>query len=41
MDINGIGGSGVLYNGTAFSDLPVGFGMSLAINEAADRKSVV
>ena len=35
MDINGIGGSGVLYNGTAFSDLPVGFGMSLAINEAA------
>lgn len=35
MDINGIGGSGVLYNGTVFSDLPVGFGMSLAINEAA------
>lgn len=35
MDINGIGGSGVLNDGTLFSDLPVGFGMSLAMNEAA------
>ncbi|MCI9189078.1 MAG: hypothetical protein HFH84_05520 [Lachnospiraceae bacterium] len=35
MDINGIGGSGVLNDGTMFSDLPVGFGMALAMNEAA------
>lgn len=35
MDINGIGGSGVLYNGTPFSELPVGFGMSLVMNEKA------
>ena len=35
MDFNGIGGSGVLNDGTMFSDLPVGFGMSLAMNEAA------
>ena len=35
MDINGIGGSGVLNDGTTFSDLPVGFGMALAMNEAA------
>lgn len=38
MDINGISGisgSGVLHDGTLFSDLPVGFGMSLAMNEAA------
>lgn len=35
MDINGIGGSGVLNDGTMFSELPVGFGMSLAMNEAA------
>lgn len=35
MDINGIGGSGVLNDGPLFSDLPVGFGMSLAMNEAA------
>lgn len=30
-----IGGSGVLNDGTMFSDLPVGFGMALAMNEAA------
>ena len=35
MDINGIGGSGVLNDGTMFSDLPVGFGMALAMDEAA------
>ena len=35
MDINGIGGSGVLNYGTMFLDLPVGFGMALAMNEAA------
>ena len=35
MDINGIGGSGVLNDGTMFSGLPVGFGMALAMNEAA------
>lgn len=35
MDINGIGGSGVFNDGTSFSELPVGFGMSLAMNEAA------
>ena len=35
MDLNGIGGSGVLNDGTMFSELPVGFGMSLAMNEAA------
>ncbi len=35
MDINGIGGSGVFNDGTPFSELPVGFGMSLAMNEAA------
>lgn len=35
MDIDGIGGSGVLNDGTMFSDLPVGFGMALAMNEAA------
>ena len=34
MDINGIGGSGVLNDGTMFSDLPVGFCMPLAKNEA-------
>lgn len=35
MDINEIGGNGVLNDGTMFSELPVGFGMSLAMNEAA------
>lgn len=35
MDIDGISGSGMYYNGTPFSELPVGFGMSLVMNEAA------
>lgn len=35
MDINGFGPSSTLYNGTPFSELPVGFGMSLAMNEEA------
>lgn len=32
MDINGMGG---YYNGLPFTDLPLGFGMGLAMNEAA------
>lgn len=32
MDINGMGG---YYNGLPFTDLPLGFGMNLAMNEAA------
>lgn len=35
MDMNGIGLAGGSYTGTLFSDLPVGFGMSLVMNEQA------
>lgn len=36
MDLNGIGGIGAGgYNAGMFSDLPVGFGMSLIMNDAA------
>ena len=35
MDLDGISGNGLLSNGTPFAELQVGFGMSLATNEAA------
>lgn len=35
MDMNGIWGNNVLYNGTGAAEIPVGFGMSLAMNEEA------
>lgn len=38
MDLNGLGGIGSAgsgYSGSLFSDLPVGFGMSLLMNDAA------
>ncbi len=34
MDFNGVGGYGGAYDGT-LTDLPIGFGMSLAMNTAA------
>lgn len=35
MDINGFGTGTIPYGGTATAQLPIGFGMALAMNEAA------
>ena len=33
MDINVIGGSGMLFNGTPYSEVPIGYGVSLVRND--------